>query len=74
MSERARLRALGGVLEATLDEQALAEGYQRSQRRLRRGRAERADRPRPLEFDRNGFPIAQHRPSFVHRVARLLSP
>jgi hypothetical protein len=74
MSEQARMRELGDVLGATLREQALGESYQWSQRQLRRGRAEGADRARPLEFDRNGFPIEQHRPSFVQRVARLLSP
>jgi hypothetical protein len=30
------------------------------------------DRPRPLEFDRNGFPVAQRPPDFVTRVARWL--
>jgi hypothetical protein len=30
-------------------------------------------RARPLEFDRNGFPVAQPNPSFLTRVARLLN-
>ena len=30
--------------------------------------------PAPLEFDDNGFPVAQPTPSLVIRVARLLSP
>jgi hypothetical protein len=30
-------------------------------------------RARPLEFDRNGFPVAQRTPGFVTRVARLLN-
>jgi hypothetical protein len=36
------------------------------------------DRDRPLEFDRNGFPVAQRTPrrspDFVARVDRILSP
>jgi hypothetical protein len=35
--------------------------------------ARTADRPRPLEFDGNGFPIPQRMPSVVTRVGRLLS-
>ena len=35
---------------------------------------ETVGRPRPLEFDANGFPVAQRNPSFVSRVARLLNP
>ena len=33
--------------------------------------SEAVDRPRPLEFDRNGFPVVQRPPDFVTRVARL---
>jgi hypothetical protein len=33
--------------------------------------SDRVDRPRPLEFDRNGFPVVQRPPDFVTRVARL---
>ena len=29
--------------------------------------------PRPLEFDENGFPVAQRTLSFITRVARLLA-
>jgi hypothetical protein len=72
MSEQARLRELSDAVEAALGEQAGAQRYQRTQRHVRGRTAE--DRPRPLEFDANGFPIAQRRPSFVTRVARLLSP
>jgi len=39
-----------------------AEVYQGSQMQLRSGRPAAIDRPRPLEFDRNGFPVAQRRP------------
>jgi hypothetical protein len=74
MSEQARMRELGQALETAVHADAGAERYQRSQRQLRRARSETADRPRPLEFDRNGFPVAQPRPSFAQRVARLLSP
>jgi hypothetical protein len=34
---------------------------------------EAVGRARPLEFDRNGFPVAQRNPSFVTRVAQLLN-
>lgn len=74
MTEPARQRELVDALEAALGEQAGAARYRRSQRQVRRGRAETVDRPRPLEFDENGFPVAQRSPSFVTRVARLLSP
>jgi hypothetical protein len=67
-------RDLIDALEAALSEQVGAERYQRKQRRATRRGAEAMDRPRPLEFDRNGFPVAQRTPSFVTRVARLLNP
>lgn len=73
MTGQARQRDLVGALEAALREQAGAEAYRRSQRQARRGKPDVVDRPRPLEFDRNGFPVAQRNPSFVTRVARLLS-
>ena len=70
---QARQRELGDALAVVLQEQAGAERYRRRQRQLRRGRTETLDRPRPLEFDENGFPIAQRTPSFITRVARLLN-
>jgi hypothetical protein len=73
MNGQARQRGLGDALAAALREQAGAERYQRRQRHVRSGRAKPGDRPRPLEFDRNGFPVAQRIPSFVTRVARLRS-
>ena len=73
MTEPGRQRELAGALEAALSEQAGVETYRRSQRQARRGKPDVVDRPRPLEFDRNGFPVAQRSPSFVTRVARLLS-
>ncbi len=66
-------RELGDALAAALNEQAGAERYRRRQAQVRLGRTDRAGRPRPLEFDENGFPVAQGTPSFVTRVARLLS-
>jgi hypothetical protein len=54
-----------------------AEGYQGSRRHPGRATPATVDRPRPLEFDRNGFPVAQRTPrrgpDFVARVDRLLS-
>lgn len=78
MTKNARQRELSESLEATLREQDGAERYQGAQRQVRRegqetvrGRKE-VDLPRPLEFDANGFPVAQRSSSFVTRVARLL--
>ena len=67
-------RELGDAVAAALKEQPGAERYRRRQPSVGRGRRETADRPRPLEFDKDGFPIAQRTHSFVTRVARLLSP
>jgi hypothetical protein len=74
MNGQTRQRELGDALALVLKEQAAAERYRRRQRQVRRGRTEIGDRPRQLEFDENGFPVAQRTPSFVTRVARLLSP
>jgi hypothetical protein len=74
LNGQARRDAVEHELDTALREQAGAERYQRRQRRIRRGRPEAVDHPGPLEFDRNGFPIAQRSPSFVTRVARLLNP
>jgi len=73
MNGHVRQREWGDVLALVLQEQAGAERYRRRQRQLRRGRTETVDRPRPLEFDENGFPVAQRTPSFINRVARLLN-
>jgi len=67
-------RELGDAVAATLKQQPGAERYRRREPRVRRATSETADRPRPLEFDKNGFPVAQRTPSFVTRVARLLGP
>jgi hypothetical protein len=74
MNGHARQRELGDALAVVLEQQAGAERYRRRQQQMRRGRTRTADRPRPLEFDENGFPVAQPTSSFVTRVTRLLSP
>jgi hypothetical protein len=74
MNGRVEQPDLGDAIAAALKEQASAETYERRLRQVRRGRAETVDPPRPLEFDANGFPIAQRRSSFVRRIARLRSP
>jgi hypothetical protein len=73
MDGQTRQRRLGDVLAAALKEQEGAESYRRRQRQVRRGTPATADRPRPLEFDEYGFPVAQRTRSFVTRVARLRS-
>jgi hypothetical protein len=73
MNGRGRRRELGDALARVLQEQTGAERYPRRQAQVRRGRTETLDRPRPLEFDENGFPVAQRTPSFITRVARLLN-
>ena len=74
MNEQTRLRELGDALDGALRGEAAAEHYQLSRTQLRPGGAGRGEGPRPLEFDRNGFPVPQPAPSFVLRVARLLKP
>jgi len=56
---------------ADLIQQASAERYW--QHHPWREEADAEDRPRPLEFDLEGFPIAQRRPGFVERVGRLIN-
>jgi hypothetical protein len=72
MNGQARQRDLGDALALVIEHHAGAERYRHRQRQARRG-TETLDRPRPLEFDENGFPVAQRIPSFITRVARLLS-
>jgi hypothetical protein len=67
-----RQREWGDALTVAVNQQAAGGRYRRRQVRMRRARTETQDRPRPLEFDENGFPIAQRTPSFFTRVARLL--
>jgi hypothetical protein len=73
MNGRGRQRELGDAVAAVLKQQPGARTNQPRSRQLRREAAEAVEHPRPLEFDGNGFPIAQRIPSFVTRVARLLS-
>jgi hypothetical protein len=72
MSEQQQ-HELVDALEAALSEPARPERNRPSERQTSNARAETEDRPRPLEFDQSGFPIAQRSPSFAARVARLLS-
>jgi hypothetical protein len=74
ISEQARRRALLGELEAALSARAGVEADERARRQARRARPDAPDRPRPLEFDANGFPVRQRTPNFATRVARLLNP
>jgi hypothetical protein len=73
MNGHARERDSADAVALVLKEQAGGERYRRRQQQVRRVRRETEDRPRPLEFDENGFPVPQHTPRFLTRVARLLS-
>jgi hypothetical protein len=73
MTDQLPQRELDEAIASILDERGSTERYRRAPGQARRGRAA-ADRPRPLEFDANGFPVAQRMPNFVTRVSRLLSP
>jgi hypothetical protein len=73
MNDHVRPRESGDALAVVVNEQTGRKRYRRRQLQVRRARTETQDLPRPLEFDENGFPIAQRTPSFVTRVARLLS-
>jgi hypothetical protein len=72
-SDHARRRKFEPRVAASVSDRA---GTQRdsSQMRVADIEAETVGRARPLEFDANGFPVAQRNPSFVSRVARLLNP
>jgi hypothetical protein len=72
MARETRRRDPLDSLEAALTRGDGAARYRRRQREIRRGRPAAADRPGPLEFDADGFPIPQPIPRFVRRVARLL--
>ena len=69
---KARQRELEQAIAATLSEREAAES-ERRQKQPEGGETEAVGRARPLEFDRNGFPVAQRNPSFVMRVAQLLN-
>jgi hypothetical protein len=70
MADRIPKRARSARVMAELIQQASAERY--LQHQVWRDGADARDRPRPLEFDTDGFPIAQRRPGFVNRVGRLI--
>jgi hypothetical protein len=72
MTDQSRPREPGHAIAAGLSEREKAE-YERPQEHGGRGDTETVGRARPLEFDGNGFPVAQCNPSFVTRVARLLN-
>ena len=74
MSQQTQTRNTRAGMRRAQGQVRSMERYRRSQGLVRRGTREAAERPHPLEFDESGFPIAQSRPSFVERVARLLSP
>jgi hypothetical protein len=69
---------MGATQPPPADEYAAAEVYQESQRQPMPTSAASTDRPRPLEFDRHGFPVTHGSPQrsrdFMTRVDRLLSP
>jgi hypothetical protein len=75
MGEQARPRQQAPVLHAVFNGQW---GAERGGRRNGRGRVGSrdtgaADRAHPLEFDENGFPVAQRSAGFGERVDRLLN-
>jgi hypothetical protein len=75
MTDQSRQRGLRQATAAAVSERAGAES-QRQQKQVGRWEteAETVSRARPLEFDANGFPVAQRNPSLAARVARLLHP
>jgi hypothetical protein len=72
MSENARQRELTRPRARSEGARVTAQRYWRARQQARSGEGLSAGRPRPLEFDESGFPIAQRRASFAERVARLL--
>jgi hypothetical protein len=70
MAEQGQRRARSARVMAGLVQHARAEHYW--QRQVWRAGGNAGDRPGPLEFDPDGFPIPQPRPAFVERVGRLL--
>ena len=60
-TDQARQRELEPAIEAALSERERT-GYPRPEKQSVRGEAG-TGRARPLEFDRNGFPVAQRNPA-----------
>jgi hypothetical protein len=71
MTGRAQQRDQRGRLGAAVGRQTVQEA--RRGRPLRRAIGETADRPRPLELDVRGFPIACRSATTVKRITRLLN-
>lgn len=65
---------MSGIQPPSAGESLSAEVYQGSQGGVRPWGAATIDRRGPLEFDRNGFPVAQPIPDYVTRLDRLLRP
>jgi len=73
MSDQARTREVGNGRGRGQGERVSTERYGRSPNQAR-GRIPARLVPGPLEFDEDGFPIAQRSSSFIARVTRLRSP
>jgi hypothetical protein len=73
MTDHARRRKLGHAMAAGVSDRADTEREQRAQTEVADTEPKTVGRARPLEFDANGFPVAQRNPSLVSRVARLLN-
>jgi len=71
ISDKSRQRELDRAMEAARSQPEGGEDPPVATQM--RAEAETVGRARPLEFDRNGFPVAQRNPTFVTRVARLLN-
>ena len=74
MTDHARRRKLGHAMAAGVSDRGNTEREQRAQTEASDPERKTVGRARPLEFDANGFPVAQRNPSFASRVARLLNP
>jgi hypothetical protein len=69
-TDQSRRREVGHAIAAA-DPSAREIGERDQRGQVQEGRDDAGGRG-PLEFDGNGFPVAQRTPSFVTRVARLL--
>jgi len=73
MTEQSRKRQLGHAMAAGVGGRDGPDRDPSWRRSVPDEEVETLGPARPLEFDANGFPVAQSNPSFVSRVARLLS-